>query len=108
MTDFVTYASNRGDIAGRMKRWEQCLCGPEPKDCNNFDEWEKIFNEESKTSFFKTDKTKGLKEVKLSDISPKTKQRLSLKGNKMGIFFSLVALGATAVLGLKDQFSINA
>ena len=46
MSDFVTYASNRGDIAGRMKRWEQCYCGPEPKSYNNFDEWENFFNED--------------------------------------------------------------
>ena len=53
MSDFVTYASNRGDIAGRMKRWEQCYCGPEPKSYNNFDEWENFFNEDTKTRFFK-------------------------------------------------------
>ena len=38
MSDFVTYASNRGDIAGRMKRWEPCYCGPEPRSYNNFDD----------------------------------------------------------------------
>ena len=88
MSDFVTYASNRGDIAGRMKRWEQCYCGPEPKSYNNFDEWENFFNEDTKTRFFKTDKTKGLREVNPSKLGTKIKQSMSsLKGNKMGVLW---------------------
>ena len=109
MEKFVTYASNRGDFAGRMKRWEQCYCGPEPKSYNNFEAWENLFKEDTKTKFFKTDKTKKLREVKLSKLGNQVKQCLSsAKGNKVGIFVGLLVLGATAILGSNNSLNAKA
>ena len=108
MSDFVTYASNRGDIAGRMKRWEPCYCGPEPRSYNNFDDWESFFSENTKTQFFKTNKAKGLKEVNPSKFGAKIKKCLSSKGIKVGIFVGLIALGATALFASDNSFNTTA
>ena len=37
-----SYASNQGDISGRMRRWEPCYFGPELKNSQDIDAWSKI------------------------------------------------------------------
>ena len=105
MTDEVTYASNRGDIAGRMKRWEPCYCGPEPKSYNNFDDWDNFFEDKPQTKYYKSSPTGALKEVNPKNFSTKIKKCLSGKSGKIAIFTGL-ALGAIATFAPKDKFCI--
>lgn len=98
MTDYVTSASNYDDIAGRMRRWEPGFCAPEPKNYNNFDEWQKNFDVEQTAKFYKSKKLKGLKEVEPSKFCSKLKKRLSLKGSKIGIFVGLTLRTLTTLV----------